>query len=168
MSRATFKSERHAALDMRFPTTRTPANDVFRKADAQRFAPKPRNWDFIATTPLFAATRPASFAVGWACIVGPARSRLRPLAAELYVLAAAGRPWQLRAVLRRLGERRCLRSDAGMKPHACPRDEWQGRGECPEHIDPTPAERFGGWLLAIVMGLALAGALVQWALERTS
>jgi len=72
MSRATFKSERHAALDMRFPTTRTPANDVFRKADKQRFAPKPRLWAVIVTTPLFAATRRASFAVGWACILGAA------------------------------------------------------------------------------------------------
>jgi hypothetical protein len=65
MNRTLFKSERHYALDQRFPKA-----DVFRKADAQRFAPKPRLWSQIATTPLFAATRRASFTVGWAVIVG--------------------------------------------------------------------------------------------------
>jgi hypothetical protein len=69
MNRTTYKSERHFALDQRFPKA---SNDIFRKADAQRFAPKRRLWSEIATTPLFAATRQASFAVGWAVIVGAA------------------------------------------------------------------------------------------------
>jgi hypothetical protein len=83
--KATYRSERHAALDMRFPTTRTPANDAFRKADVftkadlQRFAPKPRLWLQVVTLPLFAATRAASFAVGWALILGAT--------AALFVLA---------------------------------------------------------------------------------